>query len=336
MPVRRQHLCGKCGQPGHNRRSCQADDPPTPVDLQPPGCPPPPPPPRLELVPRQVEPPRGRVSRPGGYFADIRAESLMPRDEEQRVAAEWRRTGNLALRDRLVRANVRLVVSIARRMRRRGLPLEDLIQEGNLGLLRAVETFDGTRGIKLGSYASWWIQHFIRRYIDDIGNVVRVPSNKRQNLTTMVKARAAMERTCASPSIEQIAQAMDSTPARVRTILAVELTLKGGVSLESKDPAGIPLLEHLAGRNEDRPDVAGERAELLALLRYKVDAFASTLDYRLRLILRDRLLSDETTLESIGQRLNITRERVRQIETRLKADLREWLIDQMDLESLVA
>jgi RNA polymerase primary sigma factor len=230
-----------------------------------------------------------------------------------------------AARHRLIEANLRLVVSIARRYCGYGMALEDLIGEGNLGLIRTVETFDYTRGYKFGTYATWWIRQAIRRAISEKARLIRLPVHLGEQIQTLRQTRhVLLEKLRREPSEQEIAAEMGIAPEQVRDLAEITYEM---VSLEQ------PLGEEHAGSFADiledqEPSVLDDILSQQAL-REQVDGLLARLEPRKQLVLRMRfgLLDDRHaySLSEASKKLEVTRERVRQIESAALTDLRRFV-----------
>ncbi len=254
------------------------------------------------------------------YLKEIGKVPLLSAEEEIEFAKQMEQ-GNEMAKKRLAEANLRLVVSIAKRYVGRGMLFLDLIQEGNLGLIKAVEKFDYRKGYKFSTYATWWIRQAITRAIADQARTIRIPVHMVETINKLVRvSRQLLQELGREPSPEEIAEAMDIPVERVREIQKIS---QEPVSLET--PIGEEEDSHLGDFIQDDNVPVPADAAASTLLKEQLVEVLSTLTEREQKVLRLRFGMDDgraRTLEEVGKEFNVTRERIRQIEAKALRKLR--------------
>ena len=254
------------------------------------------------------------------YLKEIGRVPLLDSEEEVELAKRVE-AGDEAAKRRLAEANLRLVVSIAKRYVGRGMLFLDLIQEGNLGLIKAVEKFDYRKGFKFSTYATWWIRQAITRAIADQARTIRIPVHMVETINKLVRVqRQLLQELGREPTAEEIAQHMDMSVERVREINKIA---QEPVSLET--PIGEEEDSHLGDFIEDHDAPAPAEAASFRLLKEQLEEVLDTLTSREERVLRLRFGLEDgraRTLEEVGQVFGVTRERIRQIEAKALRKLR--------------
>ncbi len=272
------------------------------------------------------------------YLREIGRVPLLSAEEEVRLARRMERgryelNKSATMRDyrtiedgeeaqrRLTEANLRLVVSVAKKYIGRGMSLLDLIQEGNIGLIRAVEKFDYTKGYKFSTYATWWIRQAITRAIADQARTIRIPVHMVETINRLIRiSRRLLQDLGREPTSEEIAEQMEISPEKVREIIKVS---QEPVSLET--PIGEEDDSHLGDFIEDHTALAPADAASHQLLKEQVEDVLDSLTERERKVLQLRFGLDDgrsRTLEEVGKEFHVTRERIRQIEAKALRKLR--------------
>ncbi len=254
------------------------------------------------------------------YLKEIGKVPLLTADEEIDLAKRME-LGDESAKKRLAEANLRLVVSIAKRYVGRGMLFLDLIQEGNLGLIKAVEKFDYRKGYKFSTYATWWIRQAITRAIADQARTIRIPVHMVETINKLIRvSRQLLQEKGREPTPEEIADVMDMSEVRVREILKIS---QEPVSLET--PIGEEEDSHLGDFIQDDNVPVPADAAAFSLLKEQLNEVLCTLTEREQKVLRLRFGLDDgraRTLEEVGKEFNVTRERIRQIEAKALRKLR--------------
>ena len=254
------------------------------------------------------------------YLKEIGKIPLLSQEREMYLA-EQITIGNKAAKDEMIEANLRLVVSIAKRHVGKGMYFLDLIQEGNLGLIKAVEKFDYSKGYKFSTYATWWIRQAITRAIADQARTIRIPVHMVETIHKVSRtARQLLQDLGREPSTDEIAERLGITPDKVREILKIA---QDPVSLET--PIGEEEDSHLGDFVEDNDSPAPSESASFSLLREQLCNILHTLTPREEQVIKLRFGLEDgrpRTLEEVGKQFEITRERIRQIEAKALRKLR--------------
>ncbi|HWU86765.1 MAG TPA: RNA polymerase factor sigma-32 [Kofleriaceae bacterium] len=265
------------------------------------------------------------------YMRETRRYPLLTPDEEKDLAVKLVEHGDTRAARRLIEANLRLVVKIAYEYRRAHKNLLDLVQEGNIGLIQAVSKFDPYRGVKLSSYAAFWIRAYILKFILNNWRLVKIGTTQAQRklFFNLRKEREKLEQLGFQPTSALLAEKLDVPEKEVvemeRRLAAPEASLDAPIGGGDDDGGMRTRLDFLPS-DEDRPDRAVAQSEFSQLLRGKLEAFAQTLEGREQTIFRERWLTEEPlTLQEIGDRYQVSRERARQLEKRMLDRLKKYL-----------
>ena len=258
------------------------------------------------------------------YLREIGKIPLLSAEEELELAQRVVK-GDKKAKDKMAEANMRLVVSIAKRYSGRGLDFLDLIQEGNTGLLRAVEKFDPDKGFKFSTYATWWIRQAITRAIADQARVIRIPVHMVETMNKLLRTQRRMTQELnREPTIDELAKELEMEPDKVEYVIKIKQdiqSLDAGVGRDGEDEDSV-----LQDFIEDEDSVTPEESATTQLLKEQVQSVLSTLSDREQKIIRMRFGLDNGkshTLEEVGQEFAVTRERIRQIEAKALAKLRK-------------
>ncbi|HTM23127.1 MAG TPA: RNA polymerase factor sigma-32 [Kofleriaceae bacterium] len=265
------------------------------------------------------------------YIQETRRFPLLSREEEHELAVRLSATGDTAAARRLIESNLRLVVKIAYEYRRAHRNLLDLVQEGNVGLMQAVRKYDPYRGVKLSTYAAWWIRAYILKFILNNWRLVKIGTTQAQRklFFNLRKEKERLEQLGFQPDTRMLAERLDVREKDVvemeKRLAAPDASLDAPVGRDEGEGTRTRM-DTMEDPGSERPDVSVERSEFNRILREKLEAFAETVKGREQTIFRERWLADEPmTLQEIGDRYGISRERARQLEKRLLGRLRKYL-----------
>ena len=254
------------------------------------------------------------------YLKTIGQVRLLTMEEEQKIAKRISE-GDPEAKKELIEANLRLVVSIAKKYVGRGLPLLDLIQEGNIGLMKAVDKFEYEKGFKFSTYATWWIRQAITRGIADTGRTIRVPVHMVETINkTLRMTRTLLQELGREPTPEEVAERLNVSVSRVREVLKIS---RDPVSLDT--PIGEEDDSHLGDFIEDDSALSPADSAAFSMLRAELATALESLTDRERQVVKLRFGLEDgraRTLEEVGKEFNVTRERIRQIEAKALRKLR--------------
>ncbi len=269
----------------------------------------------------------------GAYMRDVQRYQLLSKDEEHKLAVDYFENGDLEAAKQLVTSNLRLVVKIAYDYRQAYKNILDLVQEGNIGLMQAVKKYDPYKGVKLSSYAAWWIRAYILRYILNNHRLVKVGTTQAQRkiFFNLQKEKARLSAMGIEPTAELIAERLNVPE---RDVISMDMRLAAGdASLDAPvgttDGRSVARVELLPSEGQRVDEVLAD-AELGDQFTTKIQEFGRTLEGKEAVIFEERLVAeDPKTLQTLGDGFGVSRERVRQIEKRLLKKLKTYLEEEL-------
>ena len=260
------------------------------------------------------------------YLNEIEKIPLLTAEEEKELSKKIQK-GNKAAQRKMIRANLRLVVNIAKRYNHLGLPLSDLIEEGNLGLIKAVKKYDGKKGYRFSTYASWWIKQAVTRALSNQGKMIRVPAYMFESIAKWKKVTAALSQKLGRrPTLREISKAMDLSQDKIREIKRI-ITKPASLSAPVSGDGTVELIDLL----QDESAVAPSGGVEEIIQHERIEELLDVLSDREREVLSLRFgLKDgvRRTLREIAMKFKLTRERVRQIESRAIDKLRKFMKEE--------
>ncbi len=290
------------------------------------------------LVPRGSPGPLATTDPLQAYMRDVQRYSLLTPEETHELAVKYLSTGDVDAAKKLVTSNLRLVVKIAFDYKRAYRNILDLVQEGNIGLMQAVKKYDPYRGVKLSSYAAWWIRAYILRFILNNWRLVKVGTTQAQRklFFNLKKEKARLSAMGIDPTPELIAKNLDVPTEEVvhmdRRLSTGEVSLDAPIGQSEGKPTS--RIESMPS-GDAGADVQLAEGELSEMLSEKIHEFGKTLKGKEEVIFKERLMSEEPkTLQELGEQFGVSRERVRQLEKRLQGKIKAYLESQVEKSAL--